>query len=719
MPSRIQLGPPRLTLAEGSSLFVTSPTGEIDPRAEQGFFVRDTRLLSAYAIRIGRQRWLPVSSAPVTHYAARLFFVNPLVEGAGGRIRRNTLALRVATTLRGGVHQDLDVTNHGQEIATFTLAVDAGCDFRDLFEIRGLVPPRRRAVRTVVEPRTRAPAIHWLYEREDFRRGLVLRVARADSEPSVRRHGVEFAITLPPRQTWHACLYLLPVLGERPLDAPRACDLVEIEEIERDRRAWYASVARCTAANEDVAHAYRQAVEDITVLRLCGGADTTTEGCVVAAGVPWFATLFGRDSLIVSLQTLPVTGQVAPAVLRALSALQATEHDDWRDAEPGKIPHELRHGELARFGDVPHSPYYGTADATALFLIALHETYRWTGDRHLVETLLPSAARALAWIDRYGDRDGDGFQEYERRSPRGIRHQGWKDSGDAVVDEDGRDVPSPVALVELQGYVYDAWRRMAEVYEAFGDPARAQTLREAARSLRARFAEAFWWPEERTYYFALDGAKRPVRSVVSNAGHALWSGIAPPEHAGGVVDRLMAADMFSGWGIRTLSSGHVAFNPFGYQVGAVWPHDNSLIALGFKRYGRVTEALAVAKGIFEAAAHFQAHQLPELFAGLARGPRAFPVQYLEANSPQGWAAGSVFALLRVILGLRADAPRGRLLIDPTLPEWLPRLRLDGLTLGGARFDLDVFREHDRTRYDVTIHEGDVQVVEELWSPDKV
>ncbi|MDQ7859279.1 MAG: glycogen debranching N-terminal domain-containing protein [Armatimonadota bacterium] len=719
MSSRIQLGPPRLTLAEGSSLFVTSPAGEIDPRAEQGFFVRDTRLLSAYGIRIDRQRWLLVSSAPVTHYAARLYFVNPPVEGAGARIRRNTLALRVATTLRGGVHQDLDVTNHGQEAASFTLAVEAGCDFRDLFEVRGLQPARRRAVRTIVEPRTYASTIRWLYERQDFRRGLVLRVARADSPPRVSRRGVEFAITLPPRRTWHACLHLLPVLGERRLDAPVACDLVEIEEIERDRRTWYASVAGCVAANEDVARAYRQAVEDITVLRLCGGGDLTTESCVVAAGVPWFATLFGRDSLIVGLQTLPVTAQVAPAVLRALGALQATERDDWRDAQPGKIPHEIRHGELAHFGEVPHSPYYGTADATTLFLIALHEAYRWTGDRQLVEALLPSAARALEWIDRHGDLDGDGFQEYERRSPRGIRHQGWKDSGDAVVDEHGRDVAPPVALVELQGYVYDAWRRMAEVYEALGDSPRARALREAAQRLRARFAETFWWPEERTYYFALDGAKRPVRSVVSNAGHALWSGIALPEHAHGVVARLMASDMFSGWGIRTLSSRHAAFNPFGYQVGAVWPHDNSLIALGFRRYGRVAEALAVAKGLFEAAAHFQAHQLPELFAGLQRGPRSFPVQYLEANIPQGWAAGSVFALLRMILGVRADAPRGRLLIDPALPDWLPRLRLTGMTLGPARFDLDVVREHDRTQYDVTVHEGQVAVVEEPWSPGEI
>lgn len=718
MLSRAQLGPPRLTLAEGSSLLVTSPAGEIDAGEEQGFFVRDTRLLSAYRVRIGRSRWLLVSSAPVTHYAARLYFVNPRLEAGGQWIRRNTLALRIASTLHGGIHQDLDLTNHGSHVAAFTLSIEADCDFRDLFEVRGLELPRPRTIQTVVEPGERAPGIHWLYERQEFRRGLALRVVRADSPPRLFRTGLEFTITLCPQQTWHACLHLLPVVDDRRIEAPDACDLVEIEDIERSRQAWYQSVAECAAVNDDVVRAYRRAVEDITVLRLCG-ADSPAGECVVAAGIPWFATLFGRDSLIISLQTLPVTKQFAPAVLHALSALQATETDDWRDAQPGKILHEMRYGELAHFNHIPHTPYYGSADATILFLIALHEAYRWTGDRQLVEALLPSAGRALEWIDRYGDADGDGFQDYQRHSPRGIRHQGWKDSGDAVVHEDGGDVEPPVALVELQGYAYDARRRMAELYEEFGEPARAAALRDVADSLRRRFSDAFWWPEERTYYYALDGGKRPVRSVVSNAGHPLWSGIALPEHADGVVARLMAPDMFSGWGIRTLSSSHIAFNPFGYQVGAVWPHDNSLIALGLKRYGRIEEALRVAEGIFEAAACFQAHQLPELFAGLERRPRAFPVQYLEANIPQGWAAGSVFALLRMILGLRADAPRERLLIHPTLPEWMPRLKLRRMTLGRARFDLDVFREGARTRYDVTVRSGGLQVVEAPWSPEEV
>jgi len=711
---RIQLGPPRIALAEGSSLFVTSPEGEVEAIEQHGFFVSDTRLLSTYRLHLAHRPWLLVSSAPLGHYAAEFIFVNPDFEAPEGRVRRGTLGFRLQRTLRGGVHDDLEVTNYGLRPVTFPLVIEADCDFADLFEIRGLEMPRRRTIQV----RSAAGEIRWLYQRAHYRRGLILRVARSDVPPDVATPRIIFELTLPPRTPWRACLHFIPLLGDRVLEAPEDCGGALLDELEERRRQWYGAFAACETPHADLAQTYRQAVEDLTVLRLTA-ADSAVEHCVVAAGIPWFATLFGRDSLIISLQTLPVSGQFAPAVLRELGALQATEVDDWRDAQPGKILHEVRHGELAEFQEIPHTPYYGTADATLLYVITLHETYRWLGDRDLVDHLLPVAERALTWMDKYGDLDGDGFQEYRRRSPRGITHQGWKDSGDSVVDAQGYDVPPPVALVELQGYAYDAKRRMAELYQEVGRPEDAARLRQEASVLRARFRQAFWWPEEGTYYFALDGSKRPVRSVVSNAGHALWSGIATAEEARGVAARLMADDMFSGWGVRTLSSDHPAFNPFGYQVGAVWPHDNSLIALGFKRYGFVGEALRVAEGILEAAAHFHSYRLPELFAGLQRGPRSFPVQYLEANVPQGWAAGSVFALLRMMLGLRADAPRGRLLVHPTLPEWLPRLRLKGLTVGRAVVDLEAFREGERTRWEATVRAGRLEVIEQPWSPEEV
>lgn len=430
-----------------------------------------------------------------------------------------------------------------------------------------------------------------------------------------------------------------------------------------------------------------------------------------AGGVPWFVTLFGRDSLVASYQSMMAFAPFARGALEKLAQYQASERDDWRDAQPGKILHELRRGELAHFHLIPHTPYYGTWDATPLYLIVLHEAWRWTGDRHLLETYRATAERCLRWIDQYGDLDGDGFQEYQTFSSQGYDNMSWKDSGDAVMYPDGTLVRQPKALCELQGYVYDAKRRMAEVFATLGDTARASQLAEQADALRRAFNTRFWLEDQGTYAYALDPAKQPVASVVSNPGHCLWTGIADPDKAARVVRRLLQPDMWSGWGIRTLSAEHAAYNPFSYHNGAVWPHDNAFIAAGFKRYGFVAEANQVARGIFDAASYFESYQLPELFAGLARAETTFPVQYLGANIPQAWAAGSVFLLLRTMLGLRADAPAGRLYVAPTLPAWLPDLELSNLAVGSARLRLRFWREGAATRWEVIQQAGNpIEVV---------
>ena len=360
---------------------------------------------------------------------------------------------------------------------------------------------------------------------------------------------------------------------------------------------------KADSSNDAFRRLFRQATDDMAALRLpIPGADRMQ--LVPAAGLPWFVALFGRDSLIVSLQTTLVCSGFARGTLDVLGSLQATERDDYRDAEPGKIMHELRLGELAKLKLVPHTPYYGSADATPLYLITLHAAWCCTGDRDLLKRHLPTAKRCLDWIDKYGDRDGDGFQEYATRSPAGLENQSWKDSGDALVYPDGTLVRGPKAVCELQGYVYDAWLRMAEIYDALGDGARAAELRAKAAALFARFNEAFWDEETGFYAFALDGEKKKVLSVASNPGHCLWSGIVPPERAGRVVARLMQPDMWSGWGIRTLSASHPAYNPYSYQNGSVWPHDNGLIAEGFKRYGYADEAGRIAHDVSKAGSFF-------------------------------------------------------------------------------------------------------------------
>jgi len=403
--------------------------------------------------------------------------------------------------------------------------------------------------------------------------------------------------------------------------------------------------------------------------------------------------------------------------LEILGSLQAKEQDDYRDAEPGKILHEIRYGELAHFKLIPHTPYYGTADATPLYLIALHAAWRAIGDRGLLVRHLETAEGCLSWIDEYGDRDGDGFQEYQTRSPVGYENMGWKDSGDAVVYPDGSLVKGPKALCELQGYVYAAWVRMAEVFDALGKPDRAQALRAKAAALFERFNAAFWDEELGFYAYALDGEKRKVLTVASNAGHCLLSGIVPPDRAKKVVDRLMASDMWTGWGIRTLSANNPAFNPYNYQTGSVWPHDNAMIAMGFKFYGFHAEAARIAHDISVAAEYFRLNQLPELYTAFEREETNFPVQYIGANVPQAWAAGSAFMLTQALLGFLPDAPRNKLYVDPSLPKWLPDLAVYDLHIGKHKLDIRFWREGEETAFEVI--KGDPKLVERCDCVSKI
>jgi glycogen debranching enzyme len=416
---------------------------------------------------------------------------------------------------------------------------------------------------------------------------------------------------------------------------------------------------------------------------------------VPAAGIPWFVSLFGRDALTVSFQTLAVSPRFALGSLRALAALQADSYDDHRDMQPGKIEHEVRHGELAALHLIPHTPYYGAHEATTLYVLVAAQAWRWHGDRRALDAVRPHVERALAWIERDGDIDGDGLQEYQRRDPDGYYNQGWKDSGDSIIMSDGSLAKLPIALCEHQGLVVAAKRAWAEVAETvYGDRHRALGLRSDADRLTAQIEERFWWEEEGTYYLGLDGDKRPIDSVSSNPGHLLWQRAIDPERAARVVRRLMAEDMWSGWGIRTLSAKHVAYDPLSYQRGSVWPHDNAIAAAGFRTYGFDDEANVVAAGIFDATSRFTSQRLPELFAGLTRDAGGFPVQYLGANVPQAWSSGAIVHLVTTLLGLEADAPNGVLRLHPALPDWMSELTLRQLRVGDASVDFRVARQPD-------------------------
>ena len=698
MPFRVDVGPPQIAIHEAQTVLVSEPNGEIRWPSDKGLYFLDTRLVSAWAIYANGEPWDLLNGGAVTYYAARIFLTNQAIATEDGSIPPRTLSLVLSRSISGGMHEDVDITNYGPRRVRFQFEIATRSDFADIFEVKSGRIVRRGRIETHWQDHQQK--LRTVYTNGDFSRAVTISVRKRSSRAVYANGRLSFEIGLGPGESWHCCLAYDLSDGERQVPAPAECiahaDASHHAETMAD---WLSAVMKIQTSNEEFYRLYRQALEDMAALRLpIAGTDHMV--FLPAAGLPWFVAPFGRDSLIVSLQNLLIYPEFGSGALEILGTLQSSVDDPYRDAEPGKIPHEIRYGELAHFKLIPHTPYYGTADATPLYLITLHAAWCATGDRGLLERYLPNAEAALAWIDTYGDRDGDGFQEYQTRSEVGYENMGWKDSGDAVVYPDGSLVKGPKALCELQGYVYDAWLRMACVYDELGKPAPARALRDKAALLYERFNAAFWDEELGFYAYALDGEKKKVLTIASNAGHCLFSGIVAPDRAKRVVERLMQPDMWSGWGIRTLSQRNPAFNPFSYQAGSVWPHDNAIIALGFKRYGFGAEAAAVAHDISRAAGHFIANQLPELYAGTERDSGNFPVQYLGANVPQAWAAGAAFMLIQALLGIVADAPHARVFVDPELPEWLPDITLFDLTVGQQKFDIRFWRERSETRFEV-------------------
>ena len=715
MAFKVQVGPPQIAIHQGQTVLVSEPDGQIRWPSDKGLYFRDTRIISSWAIYANGEPWELLNGGPISYYAARIFLTNRSILTEDGTIATRTLGFTISRWISGGLHEDLDITNNSMKPVRFQLEIAFRCDFADIFEVKSGQIVRRGQITTQwSEARQR---LRTAYSNQDFARAVVVSVSRAACKAVSANGRLSFEIALAPGEAWHACLHYTFGDGSQYLHAPKNCVVQSHQSRHAETMAeWLNTVARIETSNEEFYRLFRQALEDMAALRLpIKGTDHAA--FLPAAGLPWFVAPFGRDSLIVSLQNILIYPEFARGALEILGSLQAKEDDPYRDAEPGKILHEIRYGELAHFKLIPHTPYYGTADATPLYLITLHAAWRATGDKGLLEQHLSTAEGCLTWIDEYGDRDGDGFQEYQTRSPAGYENMGWKDSGDAVMHADGSPVRGPKALCELQGYVYDAWVRMAEVFEALGKHDRAQDLRAKAAALFARFNQAFWDEELGFYAFALDGDKNKVLTVASNAGHCLWSGIVPPERAKRVVERLMAPDMWTGWGIRTLSANHPAFNPYNYQTGSVWPHDNAIIALGFRRYGFGAQAAQIAHDVSVAGSHFLLNQLPELYTACERNKTSFPVQYIGANVPQAWAAGSAFMLTQALLGFLPEAPRNKLYVDPLLPDWLPDMTVRNLRIGKHKLDIRFWRKDAQTEFEVI--KGEPELVERCEIASKI
>jgi glycogen debranching enzyme len=703
MSAKIALVTGQITINDGESFLLTGADGTINDQRAQGLFVRDTRLISHYEISLDRQPLMLLSSSNITHRVARYEFANLELLTPIGIVPAKKILVSVRRDILGGMHEDIDITNYHQAPVELQLMLAIRSDFVDLSRIKAQKLITQGRMETTWENNTLTNT----YRNGSFVRALRIHPEGKDSQARYSNGRLIFDVALNPGDTWHICINFIALVDGEELIPKHLDSAIEATPAGEEMASFLDVATQLHSSNRQVEQTYRQALVDLAALRIpVAGGDPVW---IPAAGIPWFVAVFGRDPLIASLQTMSVTPSLAQGTLRKLAQLQATERNDWQDAEPGKILHELRRGELAQLYQIPAAPYYGAIDTTLLWIITLSETYEWTGNRQLLKDCAESLERALNWIDESGDADGDGFVEYFSRSKAGIQNQGWKDSGDAIRTADGTIVEAPIGLCETQGQVYDAWQRAAKIYDVFGQSDRALTLRQKADALYKQFNERFWMPDEGFYCLGLDRHKEQIRSIASNAGQLLWSGIVPEQRAAQMVQRLFQPDLWCGWGIRTLSAQHPAYDPIGYHTGSVWAHDNSFIAAGLKRYGFHAEANRIAEGIFAAASLFQSNQMPELFGGIERQPENFPVPYVDANIPQAWAAGAIPWLISSMLGLVADAPNQKLLVQPVLPDWLPDVHLTHVNVGSARVNLHFWREGDQTHWKVTDHDGDLQV----------
>lgn len=632
-----------LSVLDGSTFVVSDRHGDVIPGAghELGFFAEDTRFISRWILRIGDTPLELLSLNQASHFDAQ-FFLTPTVapeEQAPRSIIRHRLVDHVWM-------EEITVTNHLHETSQIALSLEVDTDFADLFEVKDVAIPQRM-INFSHDDRSLTLA----YANGDFRRSV--RVC-ASSPATVTRTGFAYALSLAPGERWTTTFTVAPAATQPGAQFTRRTPRGSVDAVRRARSAeletWLARAPALEAEDPDIARTYRASISDLAALRM--QPDLNHRATLPAAGLPWFMALFGRDSLITSFQALPYVPEFAATTLRALAARQATERDDFHEREPGKILHELRFGELTFTGRRPHSPYYGSADATPLFLVLLSEYHRWTGDDVLVRELEPNARAALSWISDSGDADGDGYVEYDRRNLQsGLVNQCWKDSWDSMQFADGRLARGPIATCEIQGYVYDAYRRCARLAsEIWGDEDLADTLELRARVLREQFQRDFWMPERGAHALALDGDKRQVDSLTSNIGHLLWSGIAEAGEAAMIAQRLLEDELYSGWGVRTLGAREGGYNPLGYHTGTVWPHENSLIAAGLARYGHHEEARRIASAMLSAAVYFE-HRLPEVFAGFPIALTTVPVSFPTASRPQAWAAGAPLQLLSTVLSL--------------------------------------------------------------------
>jgi glycogen debranching enzyme len=666
-----------VSILAGNTFVVSDEVGDIEaaPDDPTGLFSFDTRFLSTWVLSVDGNRLTALSVDDLQYYESRFF----LVPGTGSVYTNASTSIIRHRSVSQGFRETITVLNHDNQEATLSLKIDVGSDFADLFEVKDALKKKGQYYRSVDDGR-----LVLTYRRETFERGTSV----SSSTPArLSEDGLSFDLTIPAHGEWSTTLEVsasVRMASSRSQQVTVPSPATQTDAA-KDLEVWLQAAPTLVTSDDSLRQTYHRSLVDLAALRFAPRTDP--DHSLPAAGLPWFMTIFGRDSIFTSLQALPIGSELAATTLRALGERQGSRRDDFRDEDPGRIMHEQRFGEMTAFEERPHSPYYGTADATPLYVVLLDEYERWTGDVELVKRLEHECRAAITWIDTYGDLMGNGYISYKRRNEAtGLENQCWKDSWDSISFRNG-DLPGfPRATCELQGYAYDAKTRAARLARSFWqDPGYAEQLEEQAADLKRRFNRDFWVEDGEYFALALDPEGRKVDSLTSNIGHLLWSGIVEDDKAAAIARHLMSDELFSGWGIRTMATSEARYNPVGYHVGTVWPFDNSIIAWGLRRYGFKDEAARVAAGILDAATYFDG-RLPEAFGGYPRSETLYPVQYPTACSPQAWSTGAPLLLLRTMLGL--EPVNGHLLVDPAVPSSIARIEL--LDIPGRWERIDAF-----------------------------
>lgn len=689
----------------GSSVLVTNVDGGIGGDATEGFYFENTRLIERLDLRADGQPLEPVAASAVGHKAVLTYLQGPR-QGKEEFPLVSSVIVELATFVEDGLRSELRIRNyHPRRTARFELDIGVSADFADIDEAEQGERQQTAEVESAWDDQERELTLR--YQQADLNRAVAIRL---ETDEAVRFAKGQFSVPveLAPHAAVELVLSVEPMFDGRRVTPPRQRFGDAVTQLERVRSRLRGQAPRLTTTNPTVSRAWETAIEDLAALPLGRSSGLAAP----SAGMPLYAQFFGRDVLTIAWQAAMAMPSMLKDALQSNAAQQGTVIDDWRDEEPGKLVHQARRGPLSELGKNPMSRYYGDYAAPPDFLIMLGQYLLWTGDITTVRQLLPAARKAIRWLDRYADLDRDGFIEYRKRSEGGVKNQGWKDAPNAIVDEAGDLVDNPIATSELQAYWYSGLRQVAIAFAAAGDRAYAIELLRKARDLKQRFNRAFWMEDEEFYALALGPDRQQVRSIASNAGHLLATGIVPQERAGLVARRLLAPDLFSGWGVRSLSAEHPAYNPFSYHLGSVWPVESGTFALGFGRYGLVGELHRLAEGLFAATDLFVSNRLPEALGGFARDrDHPHPGVYPKANDPQGWSSSALVLVVQALLGLRPVAPLNLLVVDPHLPPWLPGLRLEGVQVGNGVVDLEARRRRDgTTSYRITGGDGRVRVI---------